>query len=86
MSTQVVRVLGVKDHPTYPAHVNVTVGAETFCYFNHPGFSGDRTFRLKLGEEATATVARDVFQSWKVKPGEKLDGERFGYYAARTVH
>ncbi len=80
-SGQVVRVLGVENHPTQPGHVNITVGAETFVYAERPCFSGVPKFILELGKQATATIARDIFPN--LKAGETLDGALFGSYAVK---
>lgn len=80
-SGQVVRVLDVQQHPKWPNHKLVTVGAETFCRGEDRWFSGSRTVILGLGERSTTTVARDVFPY--ATPGKTMDGALFCYYKAR---
>ena len=80
-SGQTVRLLRIERHPQWPAHVNVTAGAETFCRAFEPGFSGNRELILKPGQQVTFTVARNVFAGKTV--GHAVDGAWLAYYAMR---
>lgn len=77
-SSQLVRVLEVRQSDRGPNHVMIKARAVTQCYEVESGFSSSRNCLIRADEVVELTVARDVFPH--AAPDIHLDGRVFAYY------